>query len=234
MMRAWVRMSVALVALTCLLGCVGPSGTIPLTKPTLAISRMLAYEKSCREDARALFRSIGETPSVDFMPWGIVWLEDEGVFAAGRYFESPEEAKEMGKPTLPELVEVRLTKAEAAEYFRLLLDGHTASAIAGDLKYSDADMGSVWFLCLVQVAQFPESAENRRVLGREFLKVLADAIEGSRLGKSNWMVSEAGRHLVEELGDLPLERWPEWYRKNGHRLYWDPITEKYKLQLELR
>jgi hypothetical protein len=195
---------------------------------------MLMYKKGCNEGARALFRRTGERPSIWFTPWGVVWLEDEGVFAAGRYFDSPEEVKEAGSPIPPEWVEVRLTKAEAVEYFRLLFDGHTALTIAELLDYPDADMACVWLYCRIQVSQFLYSAENRRVLGRQILKVMADAMEGSRVGTSKWMVPEDGRRLVEELGDVPLEKWPEWYRKNERRLCWDPVTEKYKLQLELR
>jgi len=234
MMRVCVRMLSALLVFTCVVGCVAPGGTIALTKPTLAITCMLAYEKRCNEWARAEARKTSGTPEVLLLPWGVVWLEDEGVFAAGRYLDSPQEVKEVGTPIPLEWVEVRMTKADAVEYFRLLLDGHTALAIAQVLECPDTDAMWVSFLCYDQVFWFPYSVDNRRVLGREFLKVMADAMQGSRVKKPSGMLSEAGRLLVEELGDVPLEKWPEWYRKNERRLCWDPVKENYRVARESR
>lgn len=224
---------VALVNLTNVVSCAAPGRSVVLTKATLTISYMLRYDQECADWAHSLVRAPGDTPNVLCRLWGLVWLEDEGVFAAGKYFDSPEVVKEAGTPIPPEWVEVRLTRAEALEYFRLLLDGHTALTIAKELGYPHARAAAL-SLCQDQVRWFPYLVENRRVVGREFLKVMADAMDGPRVKKPSGMLSEAGRLVVEELGDVPLEKWPEWYRKNGRTLQWDPLTEKYAVAGECR
>jgi hypothetical protein len=132
--------------------------------------------------------------------------------------------------------EVMLTRAEAARYFQLLLDGRTLEAMAKEMNFPDMDYVS--FLRFYQLSCFLDWAANRRILGREVLRTLVDAAEARR-GRPGWVewrgeLSRSAPELVDELRSVPVEDWPEWYKRNERRLYWDPVTEKYRLQLELR
>jgi hypothetical protein len=227
----------ALLALTCLVGCVGPGGATGLSKPRLALYRCLLHEKRLFDSVRELEASYGPVEVMP-VPWGVVWLEKEGLFGVGRYRQEGEtEAIAMaGTPMEAEWREVMLTPAEGARYFQLLLDGHTLEHMAKEMNFPEMDY--LPWLRYYQTSCFLDWTANRRILGQEVLRTLVDAAEEHR-GKPGWVewrgeLSQLAPELMDELAYVPVEDWPEWYRQNGGRLYWDPVTEKYKLQLELR
>jgi len=225
----------ALLVLVCAVDCVGPGGAVGLSKPRMALYRCLLSEKHLRQYVRALQ---ARSPDVEVLPipWGVVWLEKEAVFGAGKYIDIDEEETiaELGTRMPAEWREVILTRGEAVEYFRLLLDGHTLEAMAKEMNFPDVDYSFGWS----QMYWFLRSPMHRRVLGREILRILVEITQAHR-AKPKWEgwrdgLSDMGPMLVQELADVPVEEWPEWYMKNAGKLYWDPIAEKYKLQLELR
>jgi hypothetical protein len=196
--------------------------------------RCLLHDKRLIEGVRAL--PDGGRAGFTFTPWGLVWLEKEGLFGAGEFIHpsDTEQLEYTGTPMPAECREVMLTRAEAARYFQLLLDGHTLETMAKEMNFPDMDLlpGSG------QLLYFLDWAADRRILGREVLRMLVDAAKAHR-GKPGWVewrfeLSLLGPMLVQELAHVPVDEWPEWYGRNGRRLYWDPVTEKYKLQLELR
>jgi hypothetical protein len=228
----------ALLVLTCVVGCVGPSGAVGLSKPRLALYRCLLHDKRLFEAIRELEASSHGYVEVLPTTWGAVWLEKEGLFGAGNYIDptDTEQLEFVGTPMQAECREVMLTRAEAARYFQLLLDGRTLETMAKEMNFPDMDY--LPWLRFYQTSCFLDWAANRRVLGQEVLRTLVGAAKARR-GKPGWVqwrrdLSRLAPELVDELRYVPVEDWPEWYRQNGRRLYWDPVTEKYKLQLELR